>query len=74
MQLIFHTRAPLVYTKAFLHSSDEGVIIALKLHELLTKIYGIPDNSVFKWVGNTAHILAYLFISTSRQHYEVWTL
>ena len=71
-QLISHTRNALVDTIACLQSSDHGVIAALKVHELLTKTHEILDNAVFKWVGNMAHILAYLFNSASMQYYEVW--
>ena len=37
-----------------------------------TKIHDILDSAVSKWVGHTAHILAYLFNSASGQHLEVW--
>ena len=40
--------------------------------ELLAKIHDILDNAVSKWVGSTACILAHVFISSSRQHCEVW--
>ena len=44
------------------------------MHELFSKIYDIWDSSVSKQVGNTAHILAYLFNSASRSCYNDWTL
>ena len=34
-------------------------------------IHDILDNAVSKWVGNTAHTLAYLLNPISRQHGEV---
>ena len=40
--------------------------------ELPTKIHDILDNDVSKQVGNSAHILAHVFNSASRQHCEVW--
>ena len=45
-------------------------IPASKVHELLNKIHDILNNEVSKWVGNTHHILAYLFISACRQYSE----
>ena len=47
---------------------DGGIIAASEMHELQTKII---DSAVSKWVGNTAHVLAYLFNSTSRKCCEV---
>ena len=40
--------------------------------ELLLKVHDILDKAVSKQVGNSAHILAYLFNLFSRQHCEVW--
>ena len=40
--------------------------------ELLLQIHGILDKAVPKRVGNSAHILAHLFNSVSRQHCEIW--
>ena len=40
--------------------------------ELFTKIHDIQDNAVSKHFVNTAFILAYLFISPSKQCCEVW--
>ena len=34
--------------------SDSGVIVALEVHELLTKIHNFLDNAVSKWIGNTS--------------------
>ena len=42
------------------------------LNYLLIKTFDIPDSAVSKKVGNTAHILAYLFNAASRQHHEDW--
>ena len=42
--------------------------------ELLFKVHDILDNAVSKCVGNSAHILAHLFHSTSGQCCEVWAL
>ena len=72
-QLISYTRTVLVDIIAFLQGSDGELIAALEVHELLTRIHDILDNSVSKWVGNTACILASLFNSGSRQHHEVCT-
>ena len=38
----------------------------------LLQIHGILDKAVSKQVGNSAHILAHLFNSVSKQHCEVW--
>ena len=43
-----------------------------EVHELLLQIHGTLDKAVSKQVGNSAHILACLFNSVSRQHCEVW--
>ena len=43
-----------------------------EVRELLLQICGILDKAVFKQVGNSACILAHLFNSVSRQHWEVW--
>ena len=45
-----------------------------EVHELHTKIHDILDNSMSKLVGNTAHMLAFLFNSASRQCHDAWTL
>ena len=42
------------------------------MHELPIKIHDILDNAVWKQVDNSAHILAHVFASTSRQCHEVW--
>ena len=39
---------------------------------LLLQIHVILDKAVSKQVGNSAHILAHLFKTVSRQHCEVW--
>ena len=38
-------------------------------HELLLKVHDILDNAVSKRVGNSAHILAHMFNSASKQHH-----
>ena len=43
-----------------------------EVYGLLLQIHSILDKAVSKQVGNSAHILAHLFISVSRQHREVW--
>ena len=59
-------------TIACIQGFDRRVIPMSEGYELHNKIYNIGDNALLKWVGNTAHILAYLFNSTSRQCHEVW--
>ena len=51
-------RVALVDTISSLHDSQGEVISVSEVHELLTKIHDILENAVFKWVGNTGHILA----------------
>ena len=63
MQLISHTRAALVPTIAFLQGSHGKVTAASEVHELPTKFHNILGSALFKWVGNTTYILAYLFNS-----------
>ena len=60
-QFISHTRTVLVDTIACLQGSDGSLIAVSEMHELLTKTQYIIDSAVSKWVGNVAHILAYLF-------------
>ena len=43
-----------------------------KVCELLLKVHDILNNAVSKQVGNSAHILAHMFNSVSRQCHEVW--
>ena len=57
---------------ASLQGSNAEVIAASEGHKLCTKIHDTVDSDVSKWVGNTAHILAYLFYFASKQHHEVW--
>ena len=71
-QLLSHTRTALVDTVNFLQGSDDGLVAASKMYELLTNIYDILNNAVSKWACNMADVLAYLFNSASRQHHEVW--
>ena len=44
-----------------------------EVHELLIKVQDILDNAVSKCIGNSAHILLYVFHSASRQCFEVRT-
>ena len=44
------------------------------MHELLTKTHDVLNNVASKEVHYTAGILAYLFNSASRQHFETWAL
>ena len=71
-QLISHLRVALVDTLSSLLNSEGHIIIESKVHELLLKVHDILDNAVSKQVGNSAHILAHVFSSVSRQYREVW--
>ena len=62
----------LVDTISSLPNSDGGVILVSKVHELPIKFHDILDNGVSKLLGSSAHILAPVFHSASRQHCEVW--
>ena len=66
-------KTALADTIASVQSSDGGIFLVSKVHGLLTKMHDILDNSVSKWAGNTACVLADLFNSASRQHHEVLT-
>ena len=66
-----NTRAALVNAVASLQGSGGGVISVTKVHELLNKISDILDSAVSKWVGNTAHNLAFICNSASRHCSEV---
>ena len=55
-----------------LPDSEGGIIPVSKVCDLLLKVHDILDKAVSKWVGNSAHILAHVFNSVSRQHCEVW--
>ena len=59
---IHYTRSALIDIDDCLHSSDSGVIAALKVHELLSKIHDILDNAVSKQVGNTTCICTSQFL------------
>ena len=61
-----------VDTIVSLQDCDGEAIPVSEVHELLTKIYYILDNSMSAWAGNKACIVAYLFNSAFRQHFEVW--
>ena len=50
----------------------ERVIPGSKVYELLFKVHDTLDNAVSKQVGNSAHILAHVFNSASRQFCGVW--
>ena len=71
-QLIPHLIVSLVGTLSSLPNSEGGVIPVSEVYELPLKVYDFLDNAVFKWAGDSAHILAHMFNSASRQHYEVW--
>ena len=57
-------------TNTSLQDSDREAIPVSAVHDLY-KIHNNLDKAVSKWVGNAAHILAFLSYSASRQHYEV---
>ena len=71
-QLISHLQVALVDTLSSLPKAEGDVIPVSEVHELLLWIHDILDKAVSKQVGNSAHILAHLFNSVSRQHHEVW--
>ena len=71
-QLISYLQVALVDTLFSLPEAEGDVIPVSEVHELLLRIHGILDKAVSKQVGNSAHILAHLFNSVSRQHHEVW--
>ena len=58
-QLISHTRTAVIDTIYNVLRKGEVIPIS-KIHELLTKVHDILDGAASKWVGDTAHILAYL--------------
>ena len=66
------SRLPWVDTLSSLPEAEGDVIPVSEVCELLLQIHGILDKAVSKRVGNSAHILAHLFNSVSRQHREVW--
>ena len=66
-QFISHTQTALIDTVVSLQGSESVVIPASEVHELLTKIHDILDDSLSK-----CSYFAYLFNSTSRQGCEVW--
>ena len=70
-QLIIHLQVALVDTLSSLLKAEGDVIPVSEVHELLLRVHGILDKAVSKQVGNSAHILAYLFNSVSRQHHEI---
>ena len=71
-QLISHLQVALVDTLSSLPKAEGDVIPVSEVCELLLQIHGILDKAVPKQVGNSAHILAHLFNSVSRQCHEVW--
>ena len=71
-QLISHLQVALVNTLSSLPEAEGDVIPVSEVHELLLWIHGILDKAVSKQVGNSAHILAHLFNSVSRQCDEIW--
>ena len=66
-QLISHLRVALVDTLSSLPDAEGGIIPVSKVLDLLLKVYDILDNTVW----NSAHILAHMFNSVSRQCCEV---
>ena len=71
-QLISCLQVALVDTFSSLPEAEGDVIPMSEVHELLLQFHGILDKAVSKQVGNSAHILAHLFNSVSRQCCEVW--
>ena len=57
-QLISHLRVAIVGTVSSVPNSEGGDIPVSEVGELLIKVHGILDNTVSKWGGNSAHILA----------------
>ena len=70
--LISCLQVALVDTFSSLPEAEGDVIPVSEVRELLLQLHGILDKAVSKQVGNSAHILAHLFNSVSRQHCEVW--
>ena len=56
-QLFSHTKTALVHTTVSQQNSDGGVILALEVHELLSKIQDILDNAIAKQFCNIAQTL-----------------
>ena len=71
-QLISHLQVALVDTLSSLPEAEGDVIPVSEVCELLLRIHGILEKAVSKQVGNSAHILAHLFNSVSRQCHELW--
>ena len=67
-QLISHLQVALFDTLSSLPKAEGDVIPVSEVHELLLCIHDILDKAISKQVGNSAHILAHLFNSVSRQH------
>ena len=61
-QLISYLQVALVDTLSSLPEAEGDVIPVSEVHELLLQIHGILDKAVSKRVGNSACILAHLFI------------
>ena len=71
-QLISHLQVALVDTLSSVPEAEGGVMPVSEVRELLLRIHGILDKAVSKQVANSAHILAFLFNSVSRQCCVVW--
>ena len=71
-QLISCLWVALADTLSSLPKGQGDVIPLSEVCELLLQIHDILDKAVSKQVGNSAHILAHLFNSVSRQCHEVW--
>ena len=69
-QLISHLQVALVDTLSSLPQAEGDVIPVSEVCELLLQIHGILDKALSKWAGNSAHILAHLLNSVSRQRCE----
>ena len=66
-QFISCLRVALVDILSSLPNAEGQVIPISKVCELLLKVHDFLDKAVSKQVGNSAHILAYLFNSVSWQ-------
>ena len=71
-QLISRLQVALVDTLSSLPEAEGDVIPVSEVRELPLQIHGILDKAASKQVGNSVRILAPLFNSVSRQHWEVW--
>ena len=63
-----HQSCPFWYH--FFFTDSEGVVILFQ--KCVKYFMNILDYAMSKWVGNSAHILAHVYNSASRQCHEVW--